>query len=162
MLYKIGDKLKPKAGREGKCGNYKDNKGEYIVITGIDSTLYRYGIYSGSKKVKDCYACFQDDDLESFEEPKNEPEVSSSTWHVTNQPINPKKHNFMIDIIQQLKDLTLSAEDRILRDYGFETLDKKMTDLAHNMMREELTEERWAARRLEVAENLLKLKDEKK
>lgn len=72
------------------------------------------------------------------------------------------KKPIMTTIIEKLKNLTLSAEDRVLRKHGFEDENGKITGQAQRMMAAESADERWAKRRLEVAADLLKLDSEEK
>lgn len=79
----------------------------------------------------------------------------------TNEPQAQKPTNTM-SIIKKLKDLTLSKEDRILREQGFEDENGRLSSVTSEMMHEEIIEERWSTRRIEVAKDLLTLKAEDK
>ena len=67
-----------------------------------------------------------------------------------------------MDIIKKIKDLTLSKEDRSLRENGFEDENGKPTGLALNMMNDELLAEKWSTRRTDIAKDLIKIKAEEK
>lgn len=73
----------------------------------------------------------------------------------------PKK-TFMSDIVQKLKNLTLSPTDRILRKHGLEDECGKLSDEAYRMMDRELNEELWKSRREAIAADLMKLEAEEK
>lgn len=76
------------------------------------------------------------------------------------QPI--KKPTFMSSIVRKIKDLTLSSDDRILRKHSFEDESGEMTSQAEDMMDYEILAERWAKRRVEIAEQLRKVEAEEK
>ncbi len=67
-----------------------------------------------------------------------------------------------MSLIKKLKDLTLDADSRILRKNGFEDDNGKMTEAAEDMMDDEIMNERWKARRAEIAADLRKLEEEEK
>lgn len=86
-------------------------------------------------------------------------QLSMSDWAYS---VAPKKPTFMSSIVRKIKDLTLSADDRILRKHDFEDENGKVTESALTMMEDELAEERWNTRRTEVAEQLRKVEAEDK
>ena len=63
-----------------------------------------------------------------------------------------------MNIIKQIKDLKLTKAARILREQGFEDENGKLTKLGADMMLDELLEEKWAERKMDVAKNLLEIK----
>jgi len=69
--------------------------------------------------------------------------------------------NEQMNIIKQIKDLTLSSEDRILRKNGFEDENGKMMETAKTMMTDEIIEREWKERRKDVAEKLKELDKDK-
>jgi hypothetical protein len=75
-------------------------------------------------------------------------------WAFGSAPTKPK---FMSSIVRKIKDLTLSADDRILRKHGFEDNCKDMTEQTRDMMLEEILADRWASRRADVAKDLKKV-----
>jgi len=70
---------------------------------------------------------------------------------------NPPKKSLMQNIKDVLKNALLSDTDRILRENNLEDEHGDMTTQAMDLMEEELYKERWATRRTEVAEQLLKI-----
>ncbi len=68
----------------------------------------------------------------------------------------------MSSIVKKIKDLALSETDRSLREHGFEDESGQMTEQAENMMDEEILQERWKARREEVAQSIKTVKAEEK
>lgn len=89
-----------------------------------------------------------------------ESDRSAFTTLYFNEP-QAQKSIFM-NIVDKIKNFKLSAEDRILRENGLEDDNGKITEEAKIMMHEELRDERWATRRLEIAADLLKIKAEEK
>ena len=73
MKFKIGDKLKPKAGAEGVCGVFAGENGDSIIITNImDDDELSYSIYNkAGQKIEDCAYCFKERHLEYFDTPKD-------------------------------------------------------------------------------------------
>ncbi len=65
-------------------------------------------------------------------------------------------------IIRKIKDLVLTADDRILRKHGFEDSCGDTNGSARELMVSELVEERWKTRRADVAENLRTVEAEEK
>jgi hypothetical protein len=70
------------------------------------------------------------------------------------------KQNEQMNIIKKIKDLALSKEDRILRENGFEDENGKATEVAFDMIYEEIVEKEWQARRADVASKLLEIKND--
>lgn len=82
--------------------------------------------------------------------------------NLINEPTMVQKvKNTMSSLVKKLKDLKLSAEDRILREEGLEDENGNLTYATLEMMQTELIEERWEARKSQIAKDLLKLKEEK-
>jgi hypothetical protein len=77
-----------------------------------------------------------------------------------NEPQAQRK-GFMTSIVDKIKNLALSATDRVLRKHNFEDENGKMTDLAREMMTQEAQEALWATRREAVSADLTKLDEEK-
>ena len=71
-----------------------------------------------------------------------------------NESMTQKVSKTMSSIIKKIKDIKLSQEDRLLRKHGFEDEDGKMTSEAMDLMDEEIQQERWEKRRLEIAADL--------
>lgn len=82
----------------------------------------------------------------------------ASQWLPCEPHKSPLKTNKTMNIIKQIKDLKLTKEARILREQGFEDENGKLTKLGADMMLDELLEEKWAERKMDVAKNLLEIK----
>jgi hypothetical protein len=80
---------------------------------------------------------------------------STATYCITN---NNKGKGIMSSIVKKLKDLALSEEDALLREYGFEDENGKMTQQAKDMMLEEMLQNKWNKRKEDVAAGLKKIK----
>ena len=76
------------------------------------------------------------------------------TTNSSNPIIQPNK-TLMSTIKTTLKNILLSATDKTLRAHGLEDDHGEMTTEAKTLMCEEVQEERWATRRLEIATQLL-------
>jgi len=175
------NQITPEAGKiyrvkDGKkCLAFSGDKGEYIQINKIDEDGFLfYNILNKEKeRVLSCCYCFKPEDLIEVEEEKGEESVipcyeNGHIIYLSNNALNyystdpgltpePKKGNFMTNIVKRIKDLALSETDRLLRQDGFEDKQGKMTEQARQMMREEMEEERWKANREEVAKKLKQL-----
>lgn len=164
--FKVGDRVLDK--RKGKEGILSDNSDCLAYGDKHDFEIH-YSIGGN----KDCI------DLVNLEKIDDEPKgvtISSDNINKTmlgmidkmslrSMPIyqinEPQAQNTKeMNIVKQLKDLVLNKESRILREKGFEDENGNPTELALNMMADELEEERFAARRLEIAKDLLKIKAE--
>lgn len=112
----------------------------------------------------ECIGCAQDSINPYFSKPFNW--IGSQAYSVPNGAIEsltnePKaQKGFIMNVVDKIKNFKLTKEDRILRENGLEDEDGKMTGLAGEMMSDECVSERWATRRLEVAKDLLEIKNE--
>lgn len=79
--------------------------------------------------------------------------IPSSPVSVTNMFIKPKP-SFMSNVKTILKNLTLSATDKVLRAHDLEDEHGSMTMEARQLMNDELIEDRWAFRREQIAQQL--------
>jgi len=142
-----------------------DNMGDIGTITKIDNSSVPY-------KIDDNYWASE---VEKINKPKSFryipnyfPELATYNWNYqkikisTNESLTQKAKKTMNNLVSKLKDLTLTKEERILREQGLEDEHGEMTGQAISMMHEEMEKERWASRRKEIAKDLLKLKEEEK
>lgn len=76
-------------------------------------------------------------------------------WGIkTNESLTQKVTKTMNSIVKKIKDLKLTESDRLLRKHGFEDENGNMTSEAMDLINEELQQERWDKRRLEIAADL--------
>jgi len=83
-------------------------------------------------------------------------------WHklaYADDSIQQPTKSFMSTVITTLKNLTLSKEDKILRENGFENECGKPTEDTRKAMLEELADAQWATKRAQVANQLLEEKE---
>lgn len=158
--FKVGDRVKVI-----NPGFSNNHVGDIGIITEVDCMGYYRVIVKGRK----AYGNWQHPSgLEKVEEPISGTfDLSKITWvgsigsteiETINEP-KAQKGIFM-NVIDKIKNFKLTKEDRILRENGLEDEDGKMTGLAGEMMSDEMIKERWATRRLEVAKDLLEIKNE--
>lgn len=142
--FKVGDRVKIKPGSDYD----HQNKLPGIIKYKNDSGWWKVEFQDGYENA------YRNEDLIKLP-PEKTKEFNSKETTI-------KKKSFMSNIMQKLKDLTLSETDRLLREEGFEDENGKMTPQAEDLMDEELLNERWQKRREEVAANIKKIKEQEK
>ena len=131
-------------------GEYYPEDEEIEILTNPDGSKW---CIHNSTGYGECMGCAQDL-AKVFNVPR------SATESLTNEPKAQK--GLIMNVVGKIKNFKLTKEDRILRENGLEDEDGKITECAENMMDEEIMKERWATRRLEVAKDLLDIKNEDK
>jgi len=164
-----------------KTGIFNQADEELEILTeadGVTPWKYSRGIDLGFNKCMSCYKglcqCPQRQPDGSWKKeaiekaPEEGAEFNPSMWRIgyystgDGTSPTPKKKGFMSNIVEKIKNLKLSATDRVLRKHGLEDENGKATEEAARMMKEELLDERWASRREAIAADLTKIDEEEK
>lgn len=130
---------------------------ELEILTNSDGTPW---VHPDQQMNCGCAFCYDDSFIFNEQATINNI-ISTYREQYINEPKAQKK-GIIMNAIDKLKNLALSKEDRILRDEGLEDSNGKITEEAKQLMAEEMRDERWATRRLEIAKDLLKIKSEEK
>lgn len=107
-MFKIGDKVRVKEGKENKCGSYTNEPGAHhlVVIGGENNGKLRYDIMDKEgTKINWCFNCFDDEDLVPYQT-----EITLETLQKGNVVIDGNGYEYAV-ILRIEDNILLSSDD---------------------------------------------------